>query len=711
MSGLWQTVETAFQRLESQHGFSQRASQRQMAQFVCEQLESRQSAMVEAPTGVGKSLALLLPAIAYALQHDKRVVISTYTVLLAEQYWRKDLPLALELFPNKPEVALAMGRSRYACKDIICDHKKGNLFGDSVHLLRRWVNADSEDTEAESDAASEGTETEFSAFLQQRGIPDLQIQNLWRDAAVPSACRAHLCKKYSECFYYQARERARQARIVITTHAFVLTDAIVRQFTNEKASLLDTYDYLILDEAHDLLAAAASALEFDLDERLIKHLTAHAWTFFRQMERLFEDDCQPPKEFIKFIVSVEKLVSSFTNRVKEAYSEMVFPDTVLPEGVATRVAPESLAQMRALRGAYRPDLHPQAVRAATAIREAVNKFDSDLVRALHDDENALTASLRNKIAELLEEFQPLFSATQIDLEWLVDPPEIGVSWVEWDDSYWKACYEPIVMADWLAANLWRRCPAMLVSATLAVDGQFDFFAGQQGFEPHSVLQLPSVFDYRRRCALYMPLAGIIPSPPQDAASPHVEAYYQRLAEEITALIRLTQGRALVLFSSVNEMRQVRQRVRLDGIRILMQGEGSVADLARRFLEDVHAVLFGVRSFWTGFDAPGETLVNLILVRIPFEVPTTPLQRARQAWFESRGLKAFNEWTLPLAKLQMRQGIGRLMRRPDDWGIVAILDPRMRTKPYGAEILRNLPAGMPIFDTHAALANWLRSRQI
>lgn len=99
MSGLWQTVETAFQRLESQHGFSQRASQRQMAQFVCEQLESRQSAMVEAPTGVGKSLALLLPAIAYALQHDKRVVISTYTVLLAEQYWRKDLPLALELFP------------------------------------------------------------------------------------------------------------------------------------------------------------------------------------------------------------------------------------------------------------------------------------------------------------------------------------------------------------------------------------------------------------------------------------------------------------------------------------------------------------------------------------------------------------------------------------------------------------------------------------
>ncbi|MGQ9657019.1 MAG: ATP-dependent DNA helicase [Fimbriimonadales bacterium] len=697
MSGLWQTVEAAFQRLESQHGFSQRPLQRRMAQFVCEQLEFGRSVMVEAPTGVGKSLALLLPAIAYALQHDKRVVISTYTVLLAEQYWRKDLPLALELFPNKPSVALAMGRSRYACKDIICDNEQGNLFEDSADLLRRWVNT-----------AQEGTESELSEFLRQRGMHARQIQNLWTHAAVPSACRAHLCEKYRECFYYQVRERARQARIVVTTHAFVLTDAIVRQVTNDKASLLDTYDYLIFDEAHDLLAATASALEFDLDQRLIGYLTAHAWTLFRQMKQLFKNDGKPPKEFTD---DVEELVSRFTNRVRKAYSEMVFPNTVPPEGVATRVAPESLARMRAMRGAYCPDLHPQVVRAATAIREAIHDFDRDLDRVLHTYEDALTASLRNKIAELLEEFQPQFSATQVNLERLKDPPEIGVSWVEWDESSWKACYEPIVLADWLRTHLWRRCPAMLVSATLAVDGQFDFFAGQLGFEPHLVLQLPPVFDYGRQCALYMPPRGAIPNPPQNAASPQAEAYYQRLAEEIATLIRLTQGRALVLFSSVQEMRRVRQRVQLDGIPILMQGEGSVADLARRFLEDVHAVLFGVRSFWTGFDAPGETLVNLILARIPFEVPTTPLQRARQAWFEAQGLDTFLVWTLPIVKLQMRQGVGRLMRGPDDWGIVAILDPRMRTKPYGAEILRNLPAGMPIFDTHAELANWLRSRQI
>lgn len=320
----------------------------------------------------------------------------------------------------------------------------------------------------------------------------------------------------------------------------------------------------------------------------------------------------------------------------------------------------------------------------------------------------LTASLQKRIADLLEEFQPQFSATQTNLERLMEPPEIGVSWVERDETNWKACYEPIVLADWLQTHLWRRHPTMLVSATLAVDGQFDFFAGQLGFEPHLELQLPQVFDYRRQCALYMPPVGVIPSLPRSAASPHAEVYYQRLAEEISALIRLTQGRVLVLFSSVQEMRQVRQRMRLEGIRILMQGKGSVADLARQFLEDVHSVLFGVRSFWTGFDAPGETLMNLILARIPFEVPTTPLQRSREAWFQSQGLDIFLMWTLPQVKLQMRQGVGRLMRRPDDWGIVAILDPRMRTKLYGAEILRNLAEGMPILDTRPALANWLRA---
>jgi hypothetical protein len=158
MSSLWHAVDAAFQRLETRDGFEPRPAQRQMAQFVCAQLERGQSAMVEAPTGIGKSLAVLLPAIAYSLQQNKRIVISTYTAMLAEQYWRKDLPLALSLFPNAPEIALAMGRSRYACLDIIQGNKATRTRPELVRFLQEWVRI-----------AQEGVESELNEFPSTQG--------------------------------------------------------------------------------------------------------------------------------------------------------------------------------------------------------------------------------------------------------------------------------------------------------------------------------------------------------------------------------------------------------------------------------------------------------------------------------------------------------------------------------------------------------------
>ena len=690
MGSLWHAVDAAFQRLETRPDFEPRPVQRQMAQFVCEQLERGHSAMVEAPTGVGKSLAVLLPAIAYSLQHNKRVVISTYTAMLAEQYWRKDLPLALSLFPNAPEVALAMGRSRYACVDTIRGNKVARVRPELARLLQQWVGL-----------AEEGIESELNEFLRHRGVPFRFARGLWEAIAVPSACRAHLCPYYRSCFYYRARERARTAGIVITNHAFVLSDALVRQATNNETSLLDDYDYLILDEAHDFLDAAASALEFDLDSQFIDRLIAHAATLSNQIGDALASEHSP----MGFIMSVQRLVEGFAGRVREAYEQMAFSD--LPkEGVATRVAPEVLAQMPALNGAYRPDLHAQVAHTANTIRREIDALYRELRQTVKDYKGHLTDAQQGAVHELLQLFRTDFVAAYEDLGRLVEPAE-GVSWVEPDMPRWKACYEPLALGEWLRTHLWGNRPALLVSATLTIDGQFDFFAGQLGFEAHETLQLPYVFDYRRQCALYLPRVGAIPPPPPNAEASGAAHYYQCLADQISALIRLTQGRALVLFASVHEMRAVRERVQLEGLRILVQGEGSVADLAKQFREDMHSVLFGVRSFWTGFDAPGETLVNLILTRIPFEVPTTPVQRARQAWFESQGQDPFRVWTLPMVKLQMRQGFGRLIRRADDWGIAAILDPRMRTKAYGREILDNLPQGVRVFDTLPALADWLR----
>ena len=693
MSRLWSMVEAAFQRLEAQAGYETRPVQREMARFICERLESQSPGMVEALTGVGKSLAALLPAIAYWLQEKKRIVVSTYTNVLAEQYWHKDLPLALSLFPNAPSVALAMGRSRYACIDAIRSAKFKRATPDLTRYLQEW-----------SGMPHEGTETALSQFLRQKGVPAPLVRSVWEAVAVPPACRAKVCPYYHSCFYYEARRRAASAGIVVTSHAFVLTDAMVRAATNDEVSLLDDYDFLIVDEAHDLLDATASALEFSLDEGLVDTLIAHAAALSNQIDEALTSE-KPPSGFI---MSVQKQVEAFALRCREALRGVKMPP--LPrEGVAVRVAPAELAHQPALASAFRADLHAPVAQVVDALCAEISRLWRELEQTYRDFKAELTERQREAVEAIFVQFRYGFVQTHQNLSRLKEPTE-GLSWVEPTERGWKACYEPLILADWLRERLWQRQPALLMSATLTVDRRFDFFVQQLGLETPHQLQLPPVFDYSRQCALYLPPLGAIPDPPQHAHAQGASAYYQRLAEEITALLRLTQGRALVLFASRHEMHEVYRRISpLPNVRIMIQGESSNADLSRQFREDVHSVLFGVRSFWTGFDAPGETLMNLILTRIPFEVPTTPLQRARQAWFEAQGANAFTAWSLPMAKQQMRQGFGRLIRRANDTGIVAILDPRMRTKPYGREILNNLPAGIPIIDSIDALKHWLNQQ--
>jgi ATP-dependent DNA helicase DinG len=299
-----------------------------------------------------------------------------------------------------------------------------------------------------------------------------------------------------------------------------------------------------------------------------------------------------------------------------------------------------------------------------------------------------------------------------------------VSWVEGTPTGWRVCYQPLEVAPWLAEHLWSQRPAILMSATLTIDGKFDFFLRQVGLgaahgespapsqgEPTgggqnavpsavgavATLCLPPVFDYARQCALYLPPRGALPTPPRSAHSHDAPAYYRAVADQLAQILQATRGRALVLFTSRAEMEAVREMMpALPAFRLMMQGESANADLSQRFREDIDSVLFGLRSFWTGFDAPGETLSCVVLVRIPFEVPISPPQRARHALLRWRGEDPFESWTLPMAKQQVRQGVGRLIRRATDRGVICLLDARLHTRAYGKQILANLPPNIPLY---------------
>jgi ATP-dependent DNA helicase DinG len=280
---------------------------------------------------------------------------------------------------------------------------------------------------------------------------------------------------------------------------------------------------------------------------------------------------------------------------------------------------------------------------------------------------------------------------------LFQPEGVAVSYAGRSGTDAMLRQDVIGLAEPLTRLVWDRNPYACISATLALDGTFDFFRRTTGAKPQFEEILPTPFDYASHAAIYLPPAGAIPDPTVARREGNEEGYWRRVAVELSQIIRTVGGRTLALFHSRKEMDGVLSFMDLPPeLPVYSQLKYATASVGERFIANTQASLFALRSFWTGFDAPGETLSCVVLVRVPFEVPIDPPQIARLAYLQMQGLNAFGEHTLPLAKMLMRQGAGRLIRRADDKGIIALLDPRIQTKNYGEEILANLPEGMRTF---------------
>lgn len=677
MSGIQARIDAAFAQLTEHTGFTERPDQRQLAHLLGDCIEHGSRGAFEAPTGLGKSLASLIPAIAHALESGKRTVIATYTNVLAEQYWRTDLPLALSLFPDPDAVKsqFLIGRQRYACLASIAEAYAGTL----KDFVRN---------------AELGIETEFRQYVHKSPRETMQM---WQGISTPPVCPAKLCPHFNNCFYYGARRGAEKAHVVITNHSVVIQDALLRRASGGDLNLLGDIDFLIIDEAHDFLQAAMSGLEFELNESKVAQIVNIAHRLQMALQ----------------VVALEAGEPHLWNQACDEYVELVTKLAMqigddLGVGIL-QATPLELSEHPQVKSRSLKDSLPTAQAISKAIAQATLGFVRTAERSLKawseggyagGDEHDAIRNYLMYLREFGEQCEMLLTLGS-------ETSQVGVTYAAGGSMRAPTLRHDVVgLAEPLRELIWDRIPYACLSATLAVDGTFEFFRRSTGAQPDFEEILPSPFDYPSQAALYVPPSGRILDPAIARKEYREDEYHAGLAREIESILEATSGRALVLFHSRKEMEAVHQLIDKDEDRpIYIQRTGGTAATGEKFRTNISSSMFALRSFWTGFDAPGETLSCVVLVRVPFEVPIDPPAIARMAWMQSQGLDPFVDYTLPVAKMMIRQGAGRLLRRQEDRGIIALLDPRLRSKGYGEQFFENLPPGMRSFsDIYDAVAH-------
>ena len=651
--------------------FEERPQQAQMAEAVAEAFADGGHWLIEAGTGVGKSLAYLIPAALHALRNGERVVISTNTIALQEQLLGKDVPALREILreagaiaePEELRVTQLKGRANYLC-------------------ARRW---------ASQQASLDEPEIARLAATLTRWVPhtetgDRSELRLGRDAfgAWPRVCAADTdCLsakprpsfvRDGRCFLQRARQRAASAHLVIVNHSLLLADVT-------KGSVLPSYDRLIIDEAQNLDGVATQQFGMQVGPSAVQ----------AALDAIY----RPPAPNRR--ASGIAARTGFLIALDEATSDDLI-DAVTAAG--ERVAAPFTA-LQALRGdEYRLRI-TSAVRSGDewgAVETGWAALDGALKRVIQrgagavpllreqgrtDEADEMDIALR-QLRDLVGELEALVgSSGQETILWVSGNRDgtsaLNSAPLEVAPLLESALFNPRTDEEGAAKPL-RTIVA--TSATLMAGGSMAFTAEQMGLAEAATLELGSPFDYERTTLLATPAAFPEPNRPgYDAAA----------ADAITKLALASEGRALALFTSHASLQRVAEMARgaleRAGISVLVQGrDGSPRQLTNHLREHSRAIIFGTTSFWEGIDIRGEALSLVVIARLPFPVPTDPIHETRSETYDD----PFRDYSLPLAILRFRQGFGRLIRDREDRGVVAVLDTRVRTRRYGAEFLDAIP---------------------
>jgi ATP-dependent DNA helicase DinG len=701
--------------------FEVRPQQGRMMEVVSRAFNHDGIAVIEAPTGVGKTLAYLLPAVEWSIANRERVVISTRTINLQEQIIFKDIPLLKKCLDADFSAVLVKGRSNY-----LCQRKLSRALSEAALLAEEPGQASIRSIADWAEKTTDGSRSD---------LPFMPSRDLWESVcAEADTCAGSRCPAAKTCFVTRARREIAKADLIVANHHILFSDINVKKEMGDFSSLavLPAYKRVVFDEAHSIEDSATEYFGVEatrngamallgrfqrkerthehglipfIEARLIKEISGLRPQEKEEILRLIDNDLAPSLAVVResLTVAFDALRSLTAAKcgqigrdIKWRLTERELADPELREVHSVYVIP-AVEDVRALANCCRA-LGERLKKVPVAADQVESAFLNEMVEL-----QGCRTRLENLGGALAE-------ATREDLE-----PNT-VRWIEIDSSDSKIirvvkCPLEVgkCLAEWVYGNLKT---VVMTSATLTVQRSFDYLFDRIGLnlvDPDRMETdiLDSPFDYKQQALLCIAL---------DIVPPDDKKFLEQTVDCVRQVLAITKGHALVLFTSFYALdfthRRLDEELKKAGITPLKQGEAARTHLLNRFRSDISSVLFATDSFWEGIDVAGEALQCVIVPKLPFRVPTEPIQQARAEAIDAAGGNSFMSYTVPQAVIKFRQGFGRLIRRRTDRGTIVVLDRRIMTKYYGRVFLESLP-GVPILkgtqnDVFAALSKFYES---